>query len=107
LTWLDTLFTATSGVTVRGLTVVNTADTYTWFGHLILLLTFQVGGIGIMALGTFVWMILGRNISLSYRRLLMIDQNRNNLSGLVKLARILIGLALIIESVGALMFTSY
>lgn len=107
ISFIDALFTATSGVTVTGLTAQNTADTFTVWGHLILLCTFQVGGVGIMALGTFLWMLLGRNISLSYRKLIMIDQNRDSLSGLVRLIRALIVLVLIIEAIGAVIFTVY
>jgi len=45
---LDALFTSTSAVCVTGLTVVNTAAHFTPFGHLIILLLFQLGGLGIM-----------------------------------------------------------
>src|SRR5690625_1869304 len=71
LSYIDSLFTATSGVTVTGLSVVNTADSFSLFGQVILMIAFQIGGIGIMALGTLLWLILGRNIGLSQRRLIM------------------------------------
>ncbi len=107
LTFIDALFTATSGVTVTGLTVVNTADTFSVFGTAVLLVLFQIGGIGIMTLGTLLWMVLGRNINLSYRRMIMIDHNRNNLSGLVQLMRIILILAIAIELIGATIFGFY
>lgn len=107
LSFFNALFTATSGVTVTGLTVVNTADTFSVFGSFVLILLFQLGGIGIMTLGTFLWMILGKNINLSYRKLIMIDQNRHNLSGLVQLMRLVLTLALIFEAVGAVIFGTY
>ncbi|MFC3342825.1 TrkH family potassium uptake protein [Paenibacillus abyssi] len=107
LSWMDALFTATSAVSVTGLTVVNTAESFSGFGKIALLFMFQLGGIGIMTLGVFLWLILGRNISLSYRKLIMIDQNRNNLSGLVQLLRLVFMLALIIEGVGAIILTVY
>src|SRR5690606_9975737 len=77
LSFMDALFTATSAVSVTGLTVVNTADTFSVFGTFVLMAVFQFGGIGIMALGTFLYLILGRNITLSYRRLIAVDQNRH------------------------------
>jgi potassium uptake TrkH family protein len=107
LTLIDALFTATSGVSVTGLTVVNTAETFSIFGTFVLMLSFQLGGIGIMTLGTFLWIILGKNISLSYRKLIMIDQNRHNLSGLVQLMKIVLGMALLFEAVGAAVFGIY
>ncbi|WP_270166066.1 TrkH family potassium uptake protein [Paenibacillus sp. SYP-B4298] len=107
LSWMDALFTATSAVSVTGLSVVGTADTFSEFGKIALLCMFQLGGIGIMTLGVFLWLILGRNISLSYRKLIMVDQNRNNLSGLVMLLRLVFILTLIIEAAGAAVLTVY
>lgn len=104
---IDALFTATSGVSVTGHTVVDTIDTFSFAGTLILIVLFHLGSIGIMTLGTFVWLIFGRNITLSYRKLIMIDQNRHNLSGLVKLMRIILLLALAIEAGGVIFFTTY
>ncbi len=107
LSWMDALFTATSAVSVTGLTVVNTAESFSEFGKIALLFMFQLGGIGIMTLGVFLWLILGRNISLSYRKLIMVDQNRENLSGLVQLLKIVFILALYIEGIGTVLLTVY
>lgn len=107
LSWLDAAFTAVSGISVTGLTVVNTAETFSPFGVIVLLFILQFGGIGIMTLGTLLWLVLGRNIGLSERRLIMIDQNRNNLSGLVRLMRIVLLMAITFEAVGTLIFGTY
>ena len=107
LSLLDALFTATSGISVTGLTVINTTESFSLFGQIVLLMSFQVGGIGIMTLGTFVWILFGKNITLSYRKLIMIDQNRRNLSGMVHLMRIVIGMALIFEAVGTAILGTY
>ena len=48
LGWLDALFTSTSAVCVTGLVVVDTATHFTPFGHLIIMLLIQAGGLGIM-----------------------------------------------------------
>ncbi len=45
---IDALFTSTSAVCVTGLTVVDTATRFTPFGHLIIMLLVQAGGLGIM-----------------------------------------------------------
>jgi len=106
-TWFEALFTSTSAVSVTGLTVVNTYETFTPIGNIILIILFQIGGIGIMTLGTFIWIILGRNVTLSHRRLIMLDQNRNTLSGMVRLLKLVFAMAFIFEFVGALIFTIY
>jgi trk system potassium uptake protein len=48
ITAINALFTATSAVCVTGLIVVDTATAFTKFGHLIILILIQIGGLGIM-----------------------------------------------------------
>lgn len=48
---LDALFTATSAAAVTGLITVNTAD-FTLFGQLVILVTIQLGGLGIIFFST-------------------------------------------------------
>jgi len=102
----DILFTTVSAITVTGLTIANTADTFTTFGSIVLAICMQIGGIGIMTLWTFVWMLLGKNIGLGYRQLIMVDQNRNQFNGLVKVMQLVFGFAIIIELIGVLFFAS-
>lgn len=61
---VDALFTAASAVCVTGLTVVDTASTFTPTGHAILLILIQVGGLGIMTLTTFFAFMSGSRGSL-------------------------------------------
>ncbi|MFC5988573.1 TrkH family potassium uptake protein [Marinicrinis lubricantis] len=105
LSFIDTLFTAVSALSVTGLTVVNTAETFNQYGVLVLTIIIQIGGIGLMTLGTFIYVVIGRNIGLSARRLMMIDQNRHQLSGLVRILQFVFICTLLIESVGAVLLT--
>jgi len=50
---LDNLYIATSAMSTTGLVTVPVSDTYNFFGQLIILLLFQVGGLGYMSLGSF------------------------------------------------------
>ena len=59
-TFIDALFTSVSAVSVTGLSVVTISDTFTTAGIIMLALILQLGGLGIMALGTFVWIITGK-----------------------------------------------
>ncbi|MFB6347432.1 MAG: TrkH family potassium uptake protein, partial [bacterium] len=54
LTVTDAVFTATSAVCVTGLIVVQTPWHFTWFGELVVMLLFQIGGIGIVLGSTMV-----------------------------------------------------
>lgn len=106
-TFIDALFTAVSAVSVTGLTVVSTADTFSTMGIFILAFVLQFGGIGIMTLGTFIWLLMGKKIGLRERRLIMLDQNQTNLSGLVNLLRQILYMIIIIELIGALILGLY
>lgn len=48
LTWLQALFTATSAVTITGLSVVNIGDSLTTFGQVVVMILIQCGGLGFM-----------------------------------------------------------
>ncbi|QHT59977.1 hypothetical protein GXP70_08470 [Paenibacillus lycopersici] len=104
---LDALFTSVSAISVTGLTTVSTGETFNGFGVAVLLLAFQFGAVGIMTIGSFYWMLVGKHIGLLERKLIMIDQNQNKLAGLVELMRIVLILTLAIELVGTLLFTVF
>lgn len=101
LSFIDTLFTAVSAISVTGLTVVSTADTFSVPGYFILAFILQFGGIGIMTLGTFIWILFGKKIGLKDRQLIMTDQNRSTFSGLVQLMRQILVIVIVIELIGA------
>lgn len=60
---LDHLFTAASAVSTTGLATVSTPGTYTVLGQILVLLLIQIGGIGYMAVGSFVVLARGRPLS--------------------------------------------
>lgn len=66
-TWSDALFTAVSAVSITGLTVTDTATYWTGFGHVVIIVLAQLGGLGIMTFATFIGLIVVRKISLSAR----------------------------------------
>ena len=103
----DALFTAVSAVSVTGLTVVNISEVFTIPGYFVLMFVLQIGGIGIMTLGTFFWLIVGKKIGLRERQLIMLDQNQTQLSGLVKLLKQIIEIFVVIELIGALILGLY
>ncbi len=104
---VDALLTATSAITCTGLSAVNTADTFNVAGKIVLLIFIQFGGIGIMTLGTFIWVVTGRRIGLKERQLIMIDQNRSDFSGLVVLMKKVLAMAFTIEIIGTFIIGSY
>ena len=105
--FIDSVFTAVSAVSVTGLSVLNISQTYTTFGIVMLMVILQLGGIGIMSLGTFIWLIVGKKIGLRERQLIMIDHNQHSLSGVVHLIIEIIKILLLIELIGAFILTLY
>ena len=66
---MDALFTATSAITVTGLTVEVTATYWSGFGKIIILLLMFIGGLGIMTTGAFLLVLIGRRGSIFQRQL--------------------------------------
>ncbi|MGI8314094.1 TrkH family potassium uptake protein [Halobacillus mangrovi] len=107
MAFIDVLFTAVSAVSVTGLTTVPTADTFSTAGVFILALVLQFGGIGVMTLGTLVWLVLGKKIGLKERRLIMTDQNQTRYQGMVRMVQEIVLVVLLIEFVGFLTLGTY
>lgn len=105
VSFLDSLFTAVSAVSVTGLTTINISETYTTFGLVMILVILQLGAIGIMSLGTFVWLLVGKKIGMRERQLIMIDHNQYSVSGVVKLIREILKILFGIELTGTIILT--
>ncbi len=64
ISFIDALFTSTSAVCVTGLIVQDTAKYFTDLGKTVILILIQLGGLGIMTVGSIFGLILGRKILL-------------------------------------------
>jgi len=106
-TFVDILFTAVSAISVTGLGVVSTPDTFSTAGIFILMFILQFGGIGIMTLGTFFWLLVGKKIGLKERKLIQTDQNQSTLAGLVKLMKNILFIIIAIEIFGGTILGTY
>jgi trk system potassium uptake protein TrkH len=67
------LFTATSAVTVTGLTVVDTGGYWSGFGEGVLILLMQIGGIGIMTMASLLGLLVARRLGLRSRMLVQAE----------------------------------
>jgi len=102
---INALFTATSSVCVTGLVVVDTGTYWTAFGQVVILLLIQIGGLGFMTMSTLLSLLLGRRITLKERLLIQESLNQFDLEGLVRLTKNIIIATIIIEFIGAIVFT--
>ena len=67
LNFLNALFTSTSAVCVTGLTVIDTTFSFTAFGHVVIILLIQTGGLGVMGIATLVFFAIRKKITLTDR----------------------------------------
>lgn len=100
---LTALFTATSATCVTGLVVVDTATHWTSFGHIVILLMIQIGGLGFMTMGVLLAMVLRKRISLRARGLLQESMNYMQMGGILRLLRTTFKGTLLFEGVGAIL----
>lgn len=102
---LDALFTATSAVSVTGLTVIHTGNQFSVFGELVILFLIQIGGLGIMTGTTLIALLLGKRIQYKERLVIQRSFNLASTAGIVRLVIHVIKITVVIEVVGALLLT--
>ena len=99
--YIDALFTATSATCVTGLIPVDTATHWSVFGQVVLLLLIQTGGLGFMTFVSMLFNLIGKNMGVQERKVLMVSSGENERGDLKRLfKRILIG-SLLFETLGA------
>ena len=99
--WSDAAFTACSAVCVTGLSVVDIAREYAFSGQIVLIVLVEVGALGLMALGTFLLVAIGRRLSYASEFSLMNAYGVAEVRGVRGLMLWIVGSMLVIESVGA------
>ena len=98
--WFDALFTSVSAVCVTGLVVLDTGTAYSAFGHGVLLVLIQTGGLGFMTFTTLLFRLIGRQASLRERMILRESMNEEG-GGVVSLVYWVALSTLLVELMGA------
>ena len=101
------LFTATSAFCVTGLTVVDTPTYWSPFGHFVLLLLAQAGGIGIMTGATLLGLLVTRQLRLKSRLLAQSEMKSLDLGDVRTVLRLVLAVTLVTEAILALWLTLY
>lgn len=99
---VDALFTAASAVCVTGLVVNQIAQTYTFFGQVVLAALIQIGGLGIMVLYGAVVALAGRRMGTRSARMMSEVIDVASLAGIRRLLWGILGFTVIVEGFGAL-----
>ena len=101
LSWIDSLFTATSAVCVTGLTTIDVPSTFTSFGQLVIMLLIQIGGLGVMTITSFFALFFMGNTSI-YNQMQVQDMvSSKSLASLWSTLLNIFGFTALIELAGA------
>ncbi|MBN2738747.1 MAG: TrkH family potassium uptake protein [Spirochaetales bacterium] len=103
LPFSDALFTSTSAVCVTGLTVVNTATTFTASGKWIILLLIQMGGLGMMTYSSFFTLLFFNRISVTDQLMIGKLLSDSPIPNIAKLVKTIVIATFSIEALGALL----
>lgn len=100
ISFTDALFTSSSAVCITGLAVVDTAHVFTRFGHAVLMILMQLGGLGIMTFAGFVGHMFSSGISFQQQMMMREQVSGENLSQVIKSVYKIILITLLVESLG-------
>jgi trk system potassium uptake protein TrkH len=99
--WLEALFTATSAVCVTGLIVVDTGRDFSPVGQAIIAILIQMGGLGILTVGTLLALVTGRRLGFRQRMNVQTQLSALQVGGVVRLVRGIVLVVLGVELAGA------
>ncbi len=103
--FLTALFTATTSVCVTGLVVVDTYAHWSFFGQLVILILIQIGGLGVVAVGSMIMVMTKRKLFLSNRMLLGDSLNIDGKKGLVHFLKRMFRGVIIMEASGIILYS--
>ena len=102
---VDAMFTATSAVTVTGLTAVDTPVHWSPFGHVVILALIQIGGLGILTSASLLFMVVARRVGLRRRLAEQMEVRSLELGGLRQLVLLIVAVTFITEAIVATVLT--
>jgi trk system potassium uptake protein len=103
---VDALFTATSAVTVTGLTAVDTSAHWSGFGHVVILGLIQIGGLGILTSASLLFMVVARRVGLRRRLAEQMEVRFHEFGGLRRLVLLIAAVTFVTEAIVATVLTS-
>lgn len=102
---VDAMFTATSAVTVTGLTAVDTSVHWSTFGHTVIAGLIQIGGLGILTSSSLLFLVVARRIGLRRRLAAQMEVRTTELGGLRRLVLLIVVVTFTTEAILATVLT--
>ncbi len=103
--YLDALFTATSATCVTGLVRFDTWSHWSGFGQSVIFCLIEIGGLGFMSAASLVIFLLRRKVSLRQRMIMAQALSVNDMEGVVRLQKWVLGGSLSVQLLGAAILT--
>lgn len=107
ISWVQSFFTATSAITVTGLTIIDTGTAFTSFGQTIIALLIQCGGLGLMTFAIVTLIALGGKISFLQCAVAREAFNQTNTATLASTAKSVLTFSLLVELIGMVILSVY
>ena len=102
---IDAFFVAASASCVTGLTPVNTLEHWNTYGHILIIILIQIGGLGVMSLASIIPLILGKKIGMKSRQILKEQLNVESLEGMIVLFKYVLIFTFGTEILGAILLS--
>ena len=101
ISFIDALFTSASAISMTGLIVKNTASDFTLYGQIAILILIQVGGLGYMGFGAFLYVLVRKKIGFTEKNLLKQSLIYPSMEGIIKFLKKVLIFVFLAEFVGA------
>ncbi|MEQ9094324.1 MAG: potassium transporter TrkG, partial [Miltoncostaeaceae bacterium] len=102
---VDAMFTATSAVTVTGLTAVDTSVHWSTFGHIVILGLIQIGGLGILTSSSLLFLVVARRIGQRRRLAAQMEVRTTEHGGLRRLVFLIVAVTFTTEALVSAILT--
>lgn len=101
----EALFTATSASCVTGLIIHDTATYWSTFGHAVILVLIQIGGLGVITMILLLFLLTGKKIGLAQRSTMQDAVSAHKVGGIVKYTKFILFTTFSMELSGALLLS--
>ena len=102
ISFVDALFLSASGMSVTGLSTIDVSSVLTVWGQLILLIQIQIGGIGIMIFVVYLFLLVGKQLSLPQMIVTSFDQNSSSMKSIKGIMFLILPITFTCEFIGFL-----
>ncbi|HLW32586.1 MAG TPA: potassium transporter TrkG [Aequorivita sp.] len=103
ISFTDALFTATSATAVTGLIVMDTAKDFTSFGHSIIMVLFQIGGLGMLTFTSFFAYFFKSGSSFKESLYMRDILGHDKLNSVMRTVMQIVLFSLVLEAIGAVL----